>query len=28
LLPPGDSIEQAVRANVWEPRYLPYRFVK
>jgi malate dehydrogenase (oxaloacetate-decarboxylating) len=27
LLPPGDSLEQAVRANVWEPRYLPYRFV-
>jgi malate dehydrogenase (oxaloacetate-decarboxylating) len=28
LLPPSDSLEPAVRANVWEPRYLPYRFVK
>jgi malate dehydrogenase (oxaloacetate-decarboxylating) len=28
LLPSGDNLEQAVRANVWEPRYLPYRFVK
>jgi malate dehydrogenase (oxaloacetate-decarboxylating) len=28
LLPPGESLVQAVRANVWEPRYLPYRFVK
>jgi malate dehydrogenase (oxaloacetate-decarboxylating) len=25
LLPPGDDLEAAVRGNVWEPRYLPYR---
>jgi malate dehydrogenase (oxaloacetate-decarboxylating) len=25
LLPPGADLEQAIRANVWEPRYLPYR---
>jgi malate dehydrogenase (oxaloacetate-decarboxylating) len=24
-LPPGDDLEAAVRGNVWEPRYLPYR---
>ena len=25
LLPPGEDLEAAVRGNVWEPRYLPYR---
>jgi malate dehydrogenase (oxaloacetate-decarboxylating) len=28
LLPPGADLEQAIRANVWEPRYLPYRMAK
>jgi malate dehydrogenase (oxaloacetate-decarboxylating) len=26
-LGPEEEIEQAVRANVWQPRYLPYRLV-
>ena len=25
LLPPSEDLEAAVRGNVWEPRYLPYR---
>jgi malate dehydrogenase (oxaloacetate-decarboxylating) len=25
LLPAGDDLEAAVRDNVWEPLYLPYR---
>jgi malate dehydrogenase (oxaloacetate-decarboxylating) len=28
LLPAGENIEEAVRANVWEPRYLPYQMAK
>jgi malate dehydrogenase (oxaloacetate-decarboxylating) len=26
-LGPEEEIEQAVRANVWQPRYLPYRLL-
>jgi malate dehydrogenase (oxaloacetate-decarboxylating) len=28
MLPDGDDLEAAVRGNVWEPRYLPYRLKK
>ena len=27
-LGPEEEIEQAVRANVWQPRYLPYRLLR
>ena len=27
-LGPEEEIEQAVRANIWQPRYLPYRLLQ